>query len=292
MDTITKAYAYNQTVRIYVATTTQIVSEAQRRHKLWPTSTAALGRVLTIGAIMGLTYKGDEELMIKVNGNGPIGDVVCNSNALGEVSGYVSNPEVFMEYTDGPNKGKLNVSQAVGVDGYIHVTKNLKLRDMFTSSSLIQTGEIAEDFTYYFAVSEQIPSSVGLGVLVDTDNTCIAAGGFLLQLMPGCKEESIVKIEEMLKTLRPMSEMIAQGLQHEDIMNILSCGDYQILENTPIKFKCQCSKEKFARGLASIDKKTLKEIIEEDQKAETVCHFCNEVYNFSKEELEEIYNEN
>ena len=291
MDFVTKAYAYNGTVRIFVATSTGIVNEAISRHKLWPTAAAALGRTLTIGAIMGLTYKGDEEIMIKINGGGPLGDIVCRANAYGEVRGYVSNPEVFLEYTSGPNMGKLNVGDAVGRNGFIHVTKDLKLRSMFTSSASIQTGEIAEDFTYYFASSEQIPSSVGLGVLIDTDSNCIAAGGFLLQIMPGCKEESLNKIEEMLKNIRPVSEMIEKGYSHEDIMNILSCGDYQLLETKDIKFQCSCNKELFAKGLASLDKKTLTEIIEEDEKCETVCHFCNDKNLFSKDELIKIRDE-
>lgn len=291
MDYVTKAYAYNETVRIYVATSKELVNEAINRHHLWPTSAAALGRTLTIAAIMGLTYKGDEELMIKINGGGPIGDIVCRADALGNVRGYVSNPEVFMQYTEGPNKGKLNVGMAVGKEGFIHVTKDLKLRDMFTSSSTIQTGEIAEDFTYYFAASEQIPSSVGLGVLINTDNTCDQAGGFLLQLMPGCKEETIEKIEEMLKNLSSVTKMLEDGLTHEEIIKILSCGDYKLLETKPIQFKCTCSKEIFRNGLASLDKATLTEIIEEDGKAETQCHFCNEKYLFTKEELIQIRDE-
>ena len=288
MDFVTKAYAYNGTVRIYVATSTNLVGEAIKRHHLWPTSAAALGRTLTIGAIMGLPYKGDEELMIRINGGGPIGDIVVRADAMGNVRGYVSNPEVFVQYNDGPMKGKLNVGYAVGNNGYINVTKDLKLRDMFTSTAAIQTGEIAEDFTYYFAASEQIPSSVGLGVLIDTDNSCLAAGGFLLQLMPGCKEESIEKIEGMLKNLDSVTKMLSDGLSHEQIINILSCGDYQILETKEIRFQCSCSKEVFANGIKSLDKATIDEMINEDGHAECVCHFCNDKYDFSKEELEQI----
>jgi len=191
-DYLVKGYAFGGTVRVYTARTTNLVAEAQKRHNLWPTSTAALGRLLTSSVIMGAMYKGDQELTIRVDSDGPIGGMVATTNTLGEVRGYVGNPHVFLQY----NNGKLNVGQAVG-NGFIHVTKDLKVRDMFTSSSEIITGEIAEDFAYYFTSSEQIPSAVGLGVLVNTDNTVAASGGFILQVMPGCKSETIDKIEKI-----------------------------------------------------------------------------------------------
>ena len=290
MDLVTKAYAYDGTVRIYVATSTDLVNKAQKLHHLWPTSTAALGRTLTMAAIMGLSYYEPVDLTIRIDGGGPLGEMVVLANEKGEVRGYVSNPEVFMEYNDGPNKGKLNVGMAVGTNGFINVTKDLKLRTPFTSTAELQTGEIAEDFTYYYALSEQIPSSVGLGVLVDTDNSCIAAGGFLLQLMPGYKKETVDKIEEILQSFGAISEMIQKGRTHEDIIKELSNNNYEILETRDISYKCDCSKERFAKGIKSLDIDTIDSLIE-DGHASVSCHFCQSKYEFSKQDLEEIKNQ-
>ena len=183
-DYLVKAYAFGGTVRIYAANTTNLVEEARNIHGTWPAASAAFGRVLTASLIMGAMYKGDQSLTIRINGGGPIGDIISVVNAHGEVKGYVQNPEVQFS-----NKDKLAVNMVVGNNGFIHVTKDLKIRDVFTSSAELQTGEIAEDFTYYFAVSEQIPSSVGLGVLVNEKNEVLASGGFILHKIPGCKEE-------------------------------------------------------------------------------------------------------
>ena len=210
-DYLVKAFAFGGTVRLYTAVTTKLVAEAQKRHDLWPTSTAALGRLLTASVIMGAMYKDDQELTIRVEADGPIGGMVTTTNTFGEVRGYVGNPHVFLQY----NSGKLNVGQSVG-NGFIHVTKDLKVRNMFTSSAEIQTGEIAEDFAYYFTTSEQIPSAVGLGVLVEEDNTVKASGGFILQVMPGCKDETKTKIEETLQNIPPMSELVDQGKTPEE----------------------------------------------------------------------------
>ena len=185
-DYIVKAYAFNDSVRIYAANSTALVNEAQKIHDLWPTSAAAFGRLLTASVIMGAMYKGDQELTIRVESDGPIGGMVTHANAIGDVKGYVVNNHVFLQY----DSGKLNVGKAVG-NGFIHVTKDLKIKQAFTSSAPIQTGEIAEDFAYYFTASEQIPSAVGLGVLVNDDNTILASGGFILQVMPGIKEEQL-----------------------------------------------------------------------------------------------------
>ena len=202
-DYLIKAYAFDGTVRIYTAVTTNLVAHAQEIHDLWPTSAAALGRLLTVSVIMGAMYAENQELTIRVEGDGPIGSMVSTTNNKGEVRGYVENPHVFLQY----NSGKLNVGKSVG-NGFIHVTKDLKIRSMFTSSSVIQTGEIAEDFAYYFTASEQIPSAVGLGVLVNEDNKILSSGGFILQVMPGCKKDTIEKIEKIISELTPVSEMI------------------------------------------------------------------------------------
>jgi molecular chaperone Hsp33 len=279
-DYLVKAYAFEGTVRLYAATTTNLVSHAQKIHDLWPTSAAALGRLLTSGVIMGAMYKKDDELTIRVNGDGPIGGMVATTNAHGDVRGYISNPHVFLQY----DSGKLNVGQAVG-NGQIHVTKDLKVRDMFTSSSEIQTGEIAEDFAYYFTVSEQIPSAVGLGVLVNDDNSVLASGGFILQIMPGCKEETIKLIEKRLSTIKPVSQMIEEGLTPEQIIEEITKGDHELLEELDLQYSCNCSREKFEKGLISLGKAQLEKIMNEDGQIETNCHFCNSKYHFDESQI-------
>ncbi len=285
-DYLIKAYGFDGTVRIYTAVTTNLVAHAQEIHDLWPTSAAALGRLLTTSVIMGAMYSEDQELTIRVAGDGPIGEMITTTTSYGEVRGYVSNPHVFFQY----DSGKLNVGKAVG-NGFIHVTKDLKIRDMFTSSAEIQTGEIAEDFAYYFTVSEQIPSAVGLGVLVNDDNKILSSGGFILQVMPGCPEETIKKIEENIKTLMPVSEMVRKGYTPEDIMSEITNNNYQFLQKLDLKYYCTCSREKFEKGLITLGKSQLEEILEEDGKIETRCHFCNSNYNFDKTDIKALINE-
>lgn len=285
-DYLVKAYAFDGTVRIYAANTTNLVNHAQEIHNLWPTSAAALGRLLTTSIIMGAMYKGDQELTIRVEGDGPLGHMVATTNAYGEVRGYVGNNHVFLQY----NSGKLNVGKAVG-NGFIHVTKDLKVRDMFTSSAEIQTGEIAEDFAYYFTASEQIPSAVGLGVLVDVDNTVISAGGFILQVMPGCKPETLDKIESVLKTIKPVSEMIKENYTPEDIVRAITADDHKFLEKLDLSYKCNCSRERYEKGLISLGVEELKSLQEDDDVVETVCNFCSTKYHFTNDDIENLINE-
>lgn len=285
-DYLIKAYAFDGTVRIYTALTTNLVAHAQEIHDLWPTATAALGRLLTVSIIMGATYGNDDHLTIRIAGDGMIGEMITTTNNKGEVRGYVSHPHVFLQY----DSGKLNVGKAVG-NGFIHVTKDLKLGNLFTSSVEIQTGEIAEDFAYYFTSSEQIPSAVGLGVLVNDDNKVLSSGGFILQIMPGCKKETITKIESLLKTIKPVSEMVENGYTAEDMMKELTNDNYQFLERLELNYSCDCSKEKFEKGLISLGKVQLNEILVEDKKIETVCHFCNTLYSFDESALKELIKE-
>ncbi len=275
----------NQTVRIYTAITTDIVAHAQEIFQMWPTSCAALGRTLTIAAIMSCTYKSGEFLNIKINGDGPIGRITVEATD-GHVRGFVQNPGVYLSY----NNGKLNVKDAVG-NGFIEVIKDLHLRQPFSSTSEIISGEIAEDFTYYFAKSEQIPSSVGLGVLFDTDAKVKAAGGFLIQIMPGCTEESIEKLEQKLTHMKSCSTMIDEGYTAEDIIKEITEGDYELLETRNLDYSCNCSKERFKRGLKSLGRMEIKDILDKDKKAEIVCNFCNTKYIFTETDLEEILSE-
>ncbi|MDM5331805.1 Hsp33 family molecular chaperone HslO [Ureibacillus composti] len=288
-DYLVRALGFNGNVRAFATRTTDTVGEAQRRHNTWPTATAALGRSMTAGAMMGAMLKGDNKLTVKIEGKGPIGSIVVDANASGEVRGFVTNPQVHFELN---NVGKLDVRRAVGTDGFISIVKDLGLRDMFTGQTPIVSGEIAEDFTYYFAVSEQVPSSVGLGVLVNPDNTVLASGGFIIQLLPGCDEETISEIEAHLKTIEPVSKMIEKGLTPEQILEaVLGNGNVQILDTLPIEFKCQCSKERFGSAIMSLGVQELKEMIDEDGGAEAECHFCLEKYHYNQAELEGYINE-
>jgi molecular chaperone Hsp33 len=278
------SYAYNKTVRIYVASSTNLVEEARKIHNTWPTATAAFGRFLTVSVLMGLMYKEEETLTLRIKGDGPIGVMLVEANSKGEVRGEIQNPNVYIVYEDGLKKGKLNVGKAVG-NGFLHVTKDLNMKDYFTSSSEIQTGEIADDFVYYFALSEQINSSVGLGVLVGGDQSVISSGGYILQLMPNISEETISHLETVIKDIPPVSELIHLKKTPEDILKILSSNTEEILVKKEISYNCHCTKDGFARSLSALDEQTMYELIIEDEKAEIECHFCKKKYVFTKEEL-------
>ena len=215
--------------------------------------------------------------------------MLIEANHLGEVRGEIQNPNVYIKYEEGPKAGKLNVSQAVG-EGFLHITKDLGMKDFFTSSSELQTGEIGDDFTYYFAVSEQIPSSVGVGVLVDRDQSVKASGGYILQLMPFAKLETIDTIERVIQKMPPVSSLIDMGKTPEDILHMLADGTEEILKKVPIDYVCHCSKAGFEKSLAVLDDATLHTLIHEDGQAEIECHFCRKKYLFTKEELTSIRN--
>ena len=213
-DYLVKAEAYDKSVRIYVAHTTHLVERARKIHDTWPLVSAAFGRTLTVSLILGALYKDDQTITVRINGGGPIDDIVTKANTKGEVKGYVGNPHVHLE----SNNGHLAVGAGVGTNGFIYVTKDLGLKNRYVSSSPLQTGEIGEDFSYYFATSEQIPSAVGLGVLVNPDNKIAASGGFVVQVMPGVKEETINKIEEIVKNMPHISTLIKNNKTPEDIV--------------------------------------------------------------------------
>ncbi|MFB5284839.1 Hsp33 family molecular chaperone HslO [Peribacillus sp. Hz7] len=285
-DYLVKALGYNGQVRAYAVSTTETVGEAQRRHYTWPTASAALGRAMTAGLMMGAMLKGEEKLTIKIEGGGPIGAILVDSNAKGEVRGYVTNPHVHFDLNE---HGKLDVRRAVGTDGMLTIVKDIGLRDHFTGQVPIISGELGEDFTYYFATSEQVPSSVGVGVLVNPDNSIQTAGGFIIQLMPGTDDSTITEIENRLQSIPPVSKMIQAGLTPEEILDqLLGEGNVKVLEKMPVSFQCQCSRERISNALISLGKAEIQDIIEEEGKAEAQCHFCNEKYQFSKEELEEL----
>lgn len=290
-DKIIKFLAYNKKVSIVCAKTTSLVEETRKIHDLSPVATAAFGRLITISAIMASNMKNKEDkLTIQIKGNGPIQTMLVTANNIPELKGYVANPYVDIPLNE---FGKLDVGGAVGNEGYINVIKDIGLKDPYVGISPLTSGEIADDFTNYFAKSEQTNSAVALGVLVNKDGVK-ASGGYMITPMPDATDEEIFKIEQSIFKAGAISKMLDKNMTLSEIAKAVT-GDenVQLIEEniTPV-YECDCSKERMLEGLATLDKNTIKEIIEEDGKAEVVCHFCNKKYEFSKEELEEILEKN
>ncbi|MGD6834690.1 Hsp33 family molecular chaperone HslO [Sutcliffiella halmapala] len=285
-DYLVKALAFEGQVRAYAVRTTDTVSEAQKRHQTWPTASAALGRAMSASVMLGAMLKGENKLTVKIDGGGPIGVILVDSNAKGQVRGYVTNPQTHFDLNQ---QGKLDVARAVGTNGNLSIVKDLGLREHFSGQTELISGELGEDFTYYLVSSEQVPSAVGVGVLVNPDNSILASGGFIIQLMPGTSEETITVIEEKINNMTPVSKLIEKGLTPEELlMEILGAENLKFLETLPVEFKCQCSKERFERAIISLGEKEITEIIEDEGQAEAMCHFCNSSYKFTKEELESM----
>lgn len=285
-DHLIKATVYDGMVRAYTIVSTETVEEARRRQDTWATATAALGRTITITAMMGALLKDEHSLTVKVEGGGPLGAIIADGNAKGEVRGYVLNPHIDFELN---TKGKLDVARAVGTDGTLSIVKDLGLKDYFTGQVPIVSGEISEDFTYYFAHSEQIPSAVGAGVLVNPDHSVLAAGGFIVQVMPGADEDLITQLEGQIQNFEPISSLIQKGYTSEQILNkLFPDEDVKIHESMPIQFKCKCSKERLERAIKGLGNEEIQNMIDEDHGAEATCHFCNEVYHFNESELEAL----
>jgi molecular chaperone Hsp33 len=285
-DYLIKATTFNGMVRAYAIRSTNMVEEARRRQDTWATASAAMGRTMTISTMMGAMLKGEDSLTVKVEGGGPIGVIVADANAKGEVRSYVTNPHVDFDLNE---KGKLDVARAVGTTGSLSIVKDLGLRDYFTGQVPIVSGEISEDFTYYFATSEQVPSAVGAGVLVNPDHTILASGGFIVQVMPGADEDVVEKLEEKITSFPPISSLIQAGKTPEEILELLFEGEeLKIHEKMPVQFKCKCSKERLANAIIGLGNEEIRQMIDEDHGAEATCHFCNEKYHFTEEELEEL----
>lgn len=287
-DQIISCLAHNGKVNVRCIKSTNIVEEARKLHDLSPTATAALGRLLTITSLMGKEMKGEKgTITTQVKGNGPIGNMTAVSDNNGNVKGYVSNPQLDLPLNQ--ENGKLNVGLAVGNSGMIYIIKDIGLKEPYIGMTPIVSGEIAEDFTNYFAKSEQTPTVVALGVLVDK-NGVRAAGGYLITLMPDATEEEITKIEEALKKADSISKMLDDGKELVEIAEIVT-GDKNLMyfedDNVP-QYICNCSKEKMEKNLITIGKEEIKDIIEKDGKAELVCHFCNKKYVFSEEDLRKL----
>lgn len=282
-DYIIRATAAEGQIRAFAAITRELTEFARQAHNTSPVATAALGRLLTAGTMMGVMMKGaDDILTIKIEGDGPIGGLTVTADSKGDVKGYAYNPEVMLP----PNeKGKLDVGGALGI-GVLSVIKDIGLKEPYVGQTILVTSEIAEDLTYYFATSEQTPSSVALGVLMNKDNTVRQAGGFILQLLPGASEEVISTLENRLKEITSITSLLDAGNTPEMILeHILGDFDLEILDKIPTQFACNCSRERIEKALISIGKKELQEMIDEGKTIEMNCHFCNKNYPVTVEEL-------
>lgn len=285
-DYIIRATAAEGQVRAFAAVTRDMVETARDYHNTSPVATAALGRLLTAGAMMGVMMKGEKDLLtLRIECQGPIEGLIVTANAAGDVKGYAFNPDVMLPANE---KGKLDVGGALDL-GVLSVVKDIGLKEPYIGQTILVTSEIAEDLTYYFANSEQIPSSVALGVLMNRDNTVRQAGGFIIQLLPGATDELIDKLEKRLGEITSITSLLDEGKTPEEILEYL-LGDFrlEILDKIPTRFHCDCTKSRVEKALISVGRKELQEMIDDGKEVECGCQFCNKVYKFSVDELKEM----
>lgn len=285
-DYIVRATAANNQIRAFAATTQEMVEFARAAHNTSPVATAALGRLLTAGAMMGFMQKNEKDILtLKVRGGGPLGGITVTADAKANVKGYVDHPEVILP----PNsQGKLDVASAVGV-GMLQVIKDMGLKEPYVGQTILTTSEIAEDLTYYFATSEQVPSSVGLGVLMEKNNTVKRAGGFIIQLMPFTEDSVIDKLEENLKNVTSVTNMLEEGMTPENILETILEGlEPVMVDRTETTFECNCSDEKIEKMLISLGKEELQAMIDDGETIEVNCHFCNKKYHVPVEKLQDL----
>lgn len=285
-DYIVRATAANAQIRAFASTTRELVEEARKAHNTSPVVTAALGRLMTGGVMMGTALKGEKDLLtLQVSGDGPLKGMTVTADSQGNVKGYAIEPQVMLP----PNaRGKLDVGGAVG-EGMLRVIKDMGLKEPYVGQTVLQTGEIAEDLTYYFATSEQVPSSVGLGVLMEKDNTVKQAGGFIVQLMPFTEDDVIARLEKNLAEFSSVTALLNEGKSPEEMLEVLLKGmDVEITDRMPARFYCNCDKKRVEKAIISIGRKEIKEMISENKDIEVNCHFCNRSYKFSVEELKEL----
>lgn len=285
-DYIVRATAANNQIRAFAATTKETVESARQAHNTSPVATAALGRLLTGGAMMGSMMKNDSDMLtIQIKGDGPIGGLTVTADSKGNVKGYVEHPEVMLP----PNaQGKLDVAGALGI-GLISVIKDMGLKEPYVGQTILQTSEIAEDLTYYFATSEQVPSSVGLGVLMEHDNTVKQAGGFIVQLMPFVDDDVVDRLEANIKKISSVTSMLDKGMTPEEILEeVLDGFEVEVKDTMPAQFYCNCTKERVEKAIISIGKKDIQEMVEDGKPIEVNCHFCGKSYEFSVEELKTL----
>ena len=285
-DYIVRATAAEGQICAFAATTKEMAETARKAHDCSPVATAALGRLLTAGAMMGVMMKGDKDVLtLQIKGEGPIGGLTVTADSHGNVKGYAEDPQVMLPAN---LAGKLDVGGAVG-PGILYVIKDLGMKEPYVGQTELQTGEIAEDLTYYFAASEQVPSSVGLGVLMEKNNTVKQAGGFIIQLMPFTDEKVIEALEAKIAQVRPVTAMLDDGMTPEQILEeLLGELGLEINETLPAQFHCGCSKERVSKALVSVGAKELQSMIDDGKEIEVNCHFCNTNYSFSVDELKEL----
>lgn len=285
-DYMVRATAAEGQIRIFAVTTKDLVEKAKNHHNTSPVMTAALGRLLSGGVMMGAMMKGEKDILtIQIQCSGPAKGLMVTSDAMGHVKGYPFVPDVILPAND---KGKLDVGGALDL-GVMSVIKDMGMKEPYVGQVALQTGEIGDDLTYYFATSEQIPSSVGLGVLMNKDNTVKAAGGFILQLMPFAPEELIDKVEKRIGELKSVTALIENGETPEQLLSaVLGDIDFEVTDTLPVEFRCECSKERILKSLATLGKKDLDELIHSGEGIEVKCQFCNTAYTFSPEDLKEI----
>ncbi len=285
-DYIVRATAAGAQIRAFAAVTTELVETARQKHNTSPVATAALGRLLTAGGMMGSMLKGEQDMLtLQINGDGSIGGITVTADAAGNVKGYVLNPGVMLPPSAA---GKLDVGGSVG-RGMLRVIKDMGMKEPYAGQTMLQSGEIAEDLTYYFATSEQIPSSVGLGVLMNRNNTVRQSGGFIIQLMPFAEEAVLGRLEENLQNIAPVTAMLDAGDMPEAMLGrILDGLDMDITDTMPVRFFCSCDKSRVEKAIISIGKKEIEEMIGEGKPITVNCHFCNTDYTFSVRELEDI----
>ncbi|MGN1183839.1 MAG: Hsp33 family molecular chaperone HslO [Oliverpabstia sp.] len=285
-DYIVRATAADNQIRAFAATTKELVEYARNAHNTSPVATAALGRLLTGGAMMGVMMKGDKDVLtLQIKCSGPIGGLTVTADSKGNVKGYVNNPDVILPANE---KGKLDVGKALDL-GILSVIKDMGLKEPYVGQVELKTGEIGDDLTYYFASSEQVPSAVGLGVLLEKNNTVCQAGGFIIQLMPFAEEKVIAQLEKNLAEVNSVTELLNQGMTPEMILEkLLGNLGLEINEKTETRFYCNCDKVRVGKVLISIGEKELQDMIDEGKEVELNCHFCNTNYTFSVEELKEL----
>lgn len=285
-DYVVRAAAAGSQVRAFAAASKGMVEEARSAHNTSPVVTAALGRLLTAGAMMGAMQKGDKDMLtLQIQSEGPVKGLMVTADSHGNVKGYAFQPDVRIPANA---QGKLDVASAVGT-GFLHVVKDMGLKEPYRGQIELQSGEVAEDLTYYFAASEQTPSSVGLGVLMNRENTVRQAGGFIIQLMPDTDDDIIRQLESNIRGLRPVTEMLDNGFTPEQMLETVLAGlDVEILERTPCRFFCNCDRDRIEKALISVGRKELQDMIQEDREIEVNCHFCGRHYIFTPAELKEL----
>lgn len=285
-DYLVRATAAGAQLRAFACTTKELVEQAKKAHNTSPVATAALGRLLSAGCMMGSMLKGEDDLLtLQISGDGPLGGLTVTADAKGRVKGYVNEPGVILPANAA---GKLDVGGAVG-QGILRVIKDMGLKEPYVGQTVLQTGEIAEDLTAYFAASEQVPSSVGLGVLMNRDNTVRQAGGFIIQLMPFTEDAVIDKLEENLSRVNSVTSLLDAGNTPKQLLEILLEGlEPEFTDTLPLQFFCNCSKERVEKALISIGRAEIEDMIKDGREIEVNCHFCNKHYIFTVEELEAL----